>query len=132
MIYTLPLTLPKNTPATALASDDLTIPPGTVNRVFITFPDGCAGLASVRVVVREHILWPTNSDQWFTGNNYTFSFDEALEIRGDSERFRFEGYNLDGIYPHTVYFILSVLPPSAISILDLLNQRPVVGSGVGG
>ena len=103
MIYTYSLAIPASTKPTAPVTEMQSIVSGIMRQVFIVFPDGCAGLVGTRIVARERVLWPTTPDQWFVNNNYTYVFEENLEIVGSGERIRLEAYNSDQVYQHTVY-----------------------------
>lgn len=131
MIYTVPLIIPANTLAASPARVNQSVAPGVIEQVFITFPDGCAGLVGARIVIREHIVWPTNPDVWFVNNNYTFAFTARDEIDPPGEMFRFEGYNNDRVYQHTPIFTLVVLPKEGNALLSALLARPVLASELG-
>ncbi len=131
MIYKLTLTIPPNTPNYNLANTSLNLPPGELVQEFLTFPDGCAGLVGVRVVVRERVIWPSNPDQWFINNGYTYPFADPLTLPVDSETFRLEGYNSDQVYEHTVTLELVEKQQGSLSLLDLLASIPSLASGGG-
>lgn len=124
MIYTFSLTIPLNTTNLLPASVELAIGPGIVRQLFMTFPDNCGGLVGLRVKVRERVLWPTNPDTWLVNNDYTFAFQESLEITPDPEVFTLEGYNLDELQDKEVWMTLVVLPPEPIGLSALLSFQP--------
>lgn len=128
MIHHMQLTIPVNTPRTALASVSLRVPVGYVIQEFLTFPDGCAGLVGCRVVMREHVIWPSSPDSWFINNNYTYSFADPLDLLVDSEVLRIEGYNEDKVFPHTLYFELVQKPLGSTDLASVLARVPVFAS----
>jgi hypothetical protein len=132
MIYSVDLVLPPSTPATALARTEFDIAPGNMSQVFLTFPDGCAGLAYARFIMRETQLYPTNPDSWFHSNNITFAFQTNLDVAGFGEHCRIEGYNLDTINPHTITLVAVVVPQQATTLDLLLALTPSFGTVVPG
>ena len=85
---------------------------GMLKKVSVYFPWGCAGLVGVRILHYEHILFPTNPDQWFTGNEILIEFACEYPILGGWNDFKVEGYNEDDFYPHTPVITFNVLPRS--------------------
>lgn len=128
MIYHVTVSIPANTSALFPANNVLTLPPGLLVQEFLTFPDGCSGLVGARVVVRERVIWPSNPDEWFVNNNYTYAFEDPLELPKDSEVFRLEGYNSDQVYPHTLYLALVEKRAGEVSLLDVLGSLPVLAN----
>lgn len=127
MIYNLAVTAPKDTPTYAPASSTVPVVAGTLQRLLLTFPDGCVGLVGARLVARERVLYPSNPDQWFVNNAFTFDFVERLDIDSDGERFRLEVYNSDEVYEHTVYMQLVILSSAADPLSALLASTPNLG-----
>ncbi len=128
MIYRVTLSIAANTPKTSLSSSSLSLPPGSLIQEFLTFPDGCAGLVGCRIVVRERVIWPSNPDEWFINNNFTYVFTDPWELPVDEETFRLEGYNLDQVYSHSVFLALVEKPLSSNAILDMLASLPALAS----
>lgn len=131
MIYSVDLTIPPNTPADELVRAEFDVAPGTLRQEFITFPDGCAGLAYVRVIVRERVLYPTNPDAWLHSNGVMIPLADEVDITGSGEAFRIEGYNLDTINPHTITLTLVVVPKIVTTLDLLLGSQPVFSGMVG-
>lgn len=124
MIYRITLPVPPSTPQQSLAASSLSIPPGVLTQEFLTFPDGCAGLVGARIVVREHVLWPSNPDQWFINNDYTYNFEDPLEIVGSGETFRLEAYNSDQVHQHTLYLALTLPAKVGSDLAAILATLP--------
>ena len=83
---------------------------GVLKQVSVYFPWGCAGLVGIRILHYEHQLFPTNPDEWFTGNEIEIKFGcEYLILQGWND-FKIEGYNEDDFYKHTPVVTLNVLP----------------------
>jgi len=129
MIYNLSVSAPKDTTQFLPASETVQVVAGDLSRLLLTFPDGCVGLVGARVKANERVIFPTNADQWFVNNNFTFDFEERLTIDGDGLRFTLEVYNEDAVYEHTVYMQMVILPPARTLLSDLLAMTPGAGAG---
>lgn len=73
---------------------------GILQKVSIYFPWGCAGLVGVRILHYEHQLYPTNLDEWRTGDNVFIPFESEYLILEGAGEFKIEVYNLDDYYTH--------------------------------
>ena len=103
MLFVKPLTIPANTSSGVPASVSLVCTAGRVTEVEILFPPGCQGLVGVRVKEFEHIVWPTNPDEWLIANDETIAWDEDFDLSGLPWMLTIEGYNDDDTFPHTIY-----------------------------
>ncbi len=127
MIYDKALTIPAETKQPSLASVELAVGPGVVKQVFLTFPDGCAGLVGVQILFAEHVVWPSNPDTFFIANDITFSFLENTKVDDEPYSFTMQGYNNDCVYPHTVTLRLSIVPDEPSLLSTLLARGAPVG-----
>jgi len=82
---------------------------GTLKKVFLYFPWGCAGLVGIRILHYEHQLYPTNPSEWFTGNEVPIEFESEYEIVEGWNEFKVEVYNEDDFYNHTPFVCFNVL-----------------------
>jgi len=110
MIYQSALTLPAQTTEDAPVREEFTIPRGTINRLSILFPDGCAGLAHIIISHNEKQIWPTTPGRSFTGNNTYADFEESYDLPDAWNTIRVVGWNEDDSYPHVINVWLLVLP----------------------
>lgn len=110
MIYEKSLTIPKNTPQTALVETTIYVHPGVLQRVSIYFPPGPSGLAHVSLWYWERQLAPANPDSDFIGDDLLIDLPEDLEIVDPPFEFRVRGWNEDDTYPHTPVVRLQVIP----------------------
>lgn len=83
---------------------------GTLTKVSVYFPWGCAGLVGIRVLHYEHQIYPTNPVEWFTGNEIQIEFRDEYLIEQGAGEFKVEGYNQDDFYTHTPIVSFVVLP----------------------
>lgn len=126
MIYELPLTIPKNTPASAPVSDTLPVHPGKVQQVSVYFPPGPSGLAHVMIFLWERQLWPANPDSDFIGDDLLITFPEDLDLVDPPFEFVIKGWNEDDTYPHTPIVRLQITPfgKSVQDVLRALTTGP--------
>jgi len=82
---------------------------GTLKKVSVYFPWGCAGLVGIRIRHYEHQLYPTNLDDWYTGNEIFIEFECEYEIAEGHNEFKVEAYNEDDFYDHTPLVGFNVL-----------------------
>jgi hypothetical protein len=109
MQFTYPIRVEKNTPIVTPERLQAKLSVGIIKEVSVYFPWGCAGLVGVRILHYEHQLYPTNLDEWLTGNEILVKFeDEYLILEGPNE-FKLEAYNEDNFYPHTPIVSFNVL-----------------------
>lgn len=110
MQFTFPISIPANTEPSDPTREITKVCYGLLNKVQIDFPWGCAGLVGIRILHYEHVLYPTNADQWFIGNKVSIIFDCNYAITQGWFNFSVEGYNEDDFYEHTPIVNLNVLP----------------------
>ena len=110
MQFAYPITILPNITAAAPKREITKVCYGVLKQVSAYFPWGCAGLVGIRIIHYEHQLYPTNPDEWFTGNEIEIKFScEYLILQGWND-FKIEGYNEDDFYTHTPIITLNVLP----------------------
>lgn len=118
---------PKNTSIASYLSTVVVLPVGRINKVWVSFPNGCSGLAGFQLWRGARQIFPLPIGTWFTGNDIfiplSFShilFTEPLQITGRS-------YNLDDTYSHTITVIMEMsgnendVPAGLSSFLDTLK-----------
>lgn len=110
MKYQVSLDMDPQTLITDTDTEVLPLPMGILKEASIFFPWGCAGLAHIRIIHNEHVLYPTNPDEWFSGNNILITFECLYELTENWNRFKIEGYNEDDMYSHTPIIAFVVLP----------------------
>jgi hypothetical protein len=110
MIYTIHLTLPPNTSKIEAVEEELVVSPGTLKKIEIQFPPGCAGLVHVQIDHFERVTWPSGGADSFIGDTFPLVFEENYRILEIPRKFIVRGWNLDDTYPHMPIIRLGILP----------------------
>lgn len=129
MFFVYPSTIPANAPASPTQFTLAQVSPGTVKKVEIQFPSGCAGLVSVWILRGLTQVWPLNPDKQFIADGETISFDEDYPMLQGPFEFRIFFANLDDTYAHTVTVRLQITPPSALQSLSAEIAALLKGGG---
>ena len=126
MIYEKRLTIPALTLESAKVSATCEIHPGTVKHGEIYFPPGVSALAHIQVYFWDRLIWPTNPNSDFTGDNTLLSFPENLVIIEPPYEFVVKGWNEDDTYPHTpiVRFQIDAETQTIAALLRMLALGP--------
>ena len=127
MIYQAELDLPPQTAQDSPITVDFTIPKGTINRIAVLFPAGCAALAHVQIFHNEFQVWPTTPGKSFVGDYMYMVFDESYDLPEAWNAIRVLGWNDDDSYEHVLDVWLAVTPIQVTwSLLGDLGM-PTVG-----
>jgi len=110
MIYQAALPIPAQTDFMDRLGLAFTMPRGTITRLSILFPSGCAGLAHIRIMHNEYQVWPTTPGQSFIGDGNYMVFDETYTLPDAWNYIRVEGWNEDDSYQHTINLWLAEEP----------------------
>lgn len=122
------LTIPKNTAIASYASYELTLPTGRINKIWVEFPKGCAGLVGFQMWRGEQQIFPLPSGVWLKSDNSVMNFQLTHYIDTVPYEVDLRGYNLDDTYSHTIWIGLEMSgAPSEVSaqmqsFLDTLRQ----------
>lgn len=109
MFFEYRLPIPASTPAASPVPLDAPLCAGTVSRVDIQFPSGCAGLAHVSVWRSGHQVWPVNLDGDIAGEDAIISWPESYDLDDEPFGFILRGWNADDTYQHTITFRFTLL-----------------------
>ena len=109
MLFEYPLTVPADTAEAAPEPLECPLAAGTVTRVDVQFPAGCAGMVHVSIWRSDHQVWPVNLDGDIAGEDAIISWPESYDL--DDEPFGFEvrGWSPDTTYPHVITFRFTLL-----------------------
>lgn len=124
MEYSYPITIPTETTEGEPKRVITKLCAGILREVTVYFPWGCAGYVGIRILHYEHQLYPTNPDQWFTGNEIEIKFLCDYSILQGWSHFKIEGYNEDDTNPHTPIVTFNIIP---ITSMVLPGQSWVEG-----
>lgn len=121
------LTIPKNTTQSAYLSYTLVLPIGKVNKLWLEFPKGCAGLAGIQLFRSVQQIFPLPAGNWLRSDNSVLNFAFTHEIMNEPYEIEIRGYNLDDTYQHTIWIGLEMsglagdLPPQLQSFFEALK-----------
>jgi len=103
------LTVPINTPEADAEPLECPLSAGTVTRVDVQFPAGCAGMVHVSIWRSDHQVWPVNLDGDIAGEDAIISWPKSYDL--DDEPFGFEvrGWSPGTTYPHVITFRFALL-----------------------
>jgi hypothetical protein len=113
MFYEFDLTIPRNTPATALVELEVALDVGRIVAVEVQFPRGCIGLAAVAVRHEHHQLHPTNTDGFIAAEDARIAWQEDIDFTEPPYTLTLVGYNEDDSFDHTITFRFNLLPVSS-------------------
>lgn len=122
MLFHARLTVPVNTLVSAPYSEVLRLDIGNIKGINVYFPPGSRGTTKVRILHEERVLYPTNTEEWLSGDNVNIPWVEDYEIRPAHQLIRLEGYNEDLVFSHSVFF--------SFNILLLLEEVAIPGIGM--
>jgi hypothetical protein len=125
MLYQQTLSLPPATPKTSPIRETLIMSKGTVTKVEIIFPPGCAGLAHIQILHHESIIFPSSPDESFIGDTFPISWNEDFPVTESPFTFVIQGWNLDTRYAHSPVVRFEMLS-NANSLQDYLAK--LIGS----
>jgi len=111
MFYEFHITLPANTPEADPVALAAPLAHGIIVHVEVEFPPGCYGLAGVRVIEREHQIYPTNDDEWFISDAYVIHFTDVHYLYSPPFSLRLEGFNQDDTYQHRITLRFQLIHP---------------------
>lgn len=121
------LSIPENTSQFEYVSYTLLLPIGRINKIWVEFPLGCAGLAAVQLWRGVQQIFPLPSGNWLRSHNSVLNFAFTHEINTEPYEVEIRGYNLDDTYNHTIWIGLemsglpSEITPQLRSFLDTLK-----------
>jgi len=110
MIYQQSVLIPAQTPVTAPIEQDIPVVAGNLERCWIGFPRGCAGLVHAQLWRAGTILVPFRSEESLAWDDYLFDMPIRLLIVDEPRILRLRAWNDDDSYAHRVFVMLSVIP----------------------
>ena len=102
MFYDVSFTISANTAKASPEEQAVKLTYGTIHRLEIGFPRGCAGLTHLQIRQAHHQLWPTNPQGAFNTDGYTIAFNEDQDFFTEPYILTLVGWNLDDTYDHTL------------------------------
>lgn len=122
-MYQTDLTIPASTLETSPVQDTVRLNAGTLTRILVRFPPGCANLARTTIHHLGVQIEPWNPDGYIGWDGYVFDIKTEVEIPEGGTDIVVKGWNLDDTYPHTIsydFFVGQKPAETAVSLLQRL------------
>ena len=114
MFYAWNFTLPVNRAEATKTKQELHMEKGTITRIEVIFPVGCANLVFVHLNDALHQVWPKSPDYKFIGDGAVIVCTDEYEIKEPPFMIQFHGWNTDEVYPHTITVRIQIVPAKEI------------------
>jgi hypothetical protein len=102
------LVVAKNTGVLSYTSYILNLPKGAIQRIWIEYPKGCAGLVGFQLWREARQIFPLPYGVWLRSDGITLSFAFTHEIVTNPFWVEIRAYNLDDTYQHTIWIGLEM------------------------
>jgi len=109
MLFEYPLTVPADTAEASPEPLECPLAAGTVTRVAVQFPAGCAGMVCVSIWRSDHQVWPVNLDEGIAGDNTVVEWPESYDLDDDPFGFEVRGWSPDTTYDHVITLRFALL-----------------------
>lgn len=125
MFYSYALTVPANTARVSPHTAEVSLGHGTIHRVEVQFPAGCAGLVHAQIRYRERQIFPTNPDEDLSADGYVIAWDDDYDFISPPFHVLLVAWNTDDTYPHKITFRFGVrsFPPERRRLFPRLFRR---------
>ena len=110
MQYIKTITTPIDDYVTTPKTTKLKIWKGVIHEMEVEIPPGHAGLTKLRIYLGGHIIFPTNEDDYITGNGSIVKGKFFIELGKGENVLDIKTWNEDEAYEHTHIVRISVLP----------------------
>ena len=108
MIVSTTLTVPAATSEDAPLRLALAVPGGTIRRWWVGWRYGIADLVGLRVLYHETQLLPWSIGEYLPGYVGVTEFPSEVDVSMAPRVLTLEAYNLDDLYPHTLWLACEV------------------------
>ena len=131
MIYPFELTVPFNTPETALVSVRNWIAPGKIVRMQWVMPNGCNDMVWARLFINETQLVPIQPDTWLKGNGVMGPFEFDITVPSGGAHLELRACSPDTTYKHVITLYVDLVEEGAqledvIAAVNRAMLMPVV------
>lgn len=92
----------------------LTMEKGTITRIEVVFPVGCANLVYVHLNDALYQVWPKDPTYKFIGDGVVIVCTDEFELKEPPYTIQFFGWNTDEIYDHTITVRAQIVPAKEI------------------
>lgn len=101
--------IPANTPVSTPLEYKIKITKGTVSKISVYFPWGCAGLCGVQILHYTWQLLPLSRTEYLIGNDLWLEFDYDYLVDTEPYEVIVRAYNNDDTYLHTPLVAVEML-----------------------
>jgi hypothetical protein len=125
--FHLVMTTPKSTTQDNPLETSIILPIGRINRLWIEFPKGCAGLAGFQLWRASRQIFPVVGGVWMTGDDFMIPLAFTHVIHTVPFEVIGKSYNTDDTYQHRLMVIMEMsgnesnLPEGFQSFIDTLG-----------
>jgi len=109
MIFQSTVSTPANTAISIPKETIFKCVKGLIYKVSLYFPPGSRGLTGLQMFDANYQVYPTTVDEWFTGDNVQYNFDDTYFKSAEPFNFVIKTYNLDNLYAHEIVFQLGMV-----------------------
>lgn len=102
MFYEYPITVPANTQESDPLVEYLRIAHGVIQRMYVQFPTGCAGLVHCRLDYCRLLSFPADLTKSIASDGFIVPIEGPYEIYVEPYRIEATLWNTDDTYDHTI------------------------------
>lgn len=111
MHYFFKVSVPANTPQTAPVRQILPLTNAIITRMLIVIPPGPQGLAFLQMKYHGFQLYPLNTGEAYSGDDFLIEFDEYQPITVTPHELEAVAWNLDTANAHQFLIAITMLRP---------------------
>lgn len=108
--YSLKFTVPKNTAEENPIQQKIPVISGVLHQVLVHIPTGHKKVTGMAIDEGLHQLYPTNQNEWFTGNDLTYLYPDYHELSKGTRELVLRGYNTSTLYDHDFIVGIGIMP----------------------
>jgi len=91
---------------------------GVIEKVYVGFPYGCAGLVGVRILAYQSQIVPLNEDDYLAWDEHVFPVLVRFSLWQNPYQVNILTFNEDDTYNHRVFVGVELLPVTAEAMLS--------------
>lgn len=122
MKYIKTISTPITTYATKPMTTKLKVWKGVIHEIEVEIPPGHAGLTKLQIFVGGHIIFPTNEDDYITGNGSVVKGRFFIELGKGTNVIDIKTWNTDETISHKHIVRIGVLPKGILMPEIMLSQ----------
>ncbi len=121
------LTIPKNTTQINPLIYNFHLPIGMINKLWMGFPRGCAGLAGIQIFRGVTQVFPLPAGVWLALDDVVIPFLFSHDMTTEPYFLELRGYNDDDTYQHKIFHAFEMsgkqsdIPPQLAGLINYLK-----------